>query len=129
MQQALEAHLSERDLRPATEHNYRYDVEKYLRGLRRRAVADISRAEVRELFEDLQRRHGRTAAGGALRTLRLLVNTARRIDETIGANPVDAVRIPTPGRREVDKLDVADWWARTGALAVRCGATSTGPSC
>ncbi len=116
LKEALEAHLSERELRPATEHNYRYDVDYYLKGLRRRAIADITRTEVRDLFEDLQRRHSRIAAGGALRTLRLLINTARRIDETIGANPVDAVRIPTPGRREVGRLDVADWWLKTEQL-------------
>ncbi|WP_375208294.1 tyrosine-type recombinase/integrase [Hyphococcus sp.] len=115
--EALEAHLSERELRPSTERSYRDHLERYLVRLRGRAVADVSRQDVRELLDDLTRKHGRTSAAGALRTLRAVINTARRMDETIGANPVDAVRVPVPPRREVDALDVAAFWKETEELS------------
>ena len=95
LEEALEAHLAERELRPATVEGYRYHLESYLGRLRRRAVADITRQDCRELLDSLTRRYGRTTAACVLRTLRLAVNTAMRIDETIGRNPVDAVRIRT----------------------------------
>ena len=114
--QALEAHIGERDLRPRTEESYRYNVDHYMASLRGRAVCDITRQEARELMERLTRRHGRTTAAGAMRVLRTLINTARRMDETIGPNPVDAVRIPVPGRRHVDELDVAEFWTATEGL-------------
>lgn len=117
LEQALEAHLAERDLRPATVTSYREDVDRYLTRFKKRAVADITRQDCRDLLENLTRRKGRTAASSALRTLRLLVNTAMRIDETIASNPTSAVRIPTPGRREVGPLDVADFWATTETLS------------
>ena len=96
LERALDAHLAERELRPRTERDYRYHLDKHLKHLRRRAVADISRQDCRELLDTLTTRHGRTTASGALRTLRALINTAMRIDETIAANPVDAVRVPVP---------------------------------
>ena len=112
----LEAHLGERELRPSTVRSYREHVDKYLRRFRSRAVADITRKDVRELLDTLTARHGRTTAAGVLRTLRALINTAMRIDETITRNPVDAVRVPVPPRRQVAELDVADFWQRTGDL-------------
>lgn len=113
---ALEAHLAERDLRPTTVESYRDHLDRYLKRFRGRAVADISRADVRELLDDLMKRHGRNAASGALRTLRAVINTARRIDESLGANPVDAVRVPTPRRRQIEELEVAAFWTNTETL-------------
>jgi integrase len=52
-----------------------------------------------------------------MRTLRAVINTARRIDETIGQNPVEAIRIPVPRRREVAPIDMPEWWAATSLLA------------
>jgi len=115
--EALDLHLAERNLRPRTEESYRDHLDRYLSRFRRRAVADISRQDVRELFETISRRHGLTSAAGALRTLRAVINTARRIDETIGENPVDAVRLPAPPRREVDELDLGAFWLATKELS------------
>ena len=117
LEQALEAHLKERDLAARTTSEYRYHIEKYLGRFRRRAVADISRQDCRELLDDLTRKSGRTTAGSVLRTVRALVNTAMRIDETIQGNPVDAVRVPVPARRRVDALDMEQFWAETGDLS------------
>lgn len=117
LEQALEAHLGERDLSASTVEGYRYHVDKYLRRLRKRAVADISRQDCRELLDELTRRSGRTTAASVLRTLRALVNTAMRLDETITSNPVDAVRVPVPPRRRVEPLDLKDWWTKTAALS------------
>jgi integrase len=117
LEAALEAHIAERELRPKTLESYRSHLDGYLGRLRRRAVADITRQDCRELHDTLTTRHGRTLAACVLRTVRLAVNTAMRIDETIGRNPMDAVRIPVPPRREVGALDLADWWERTGALS------------
>lgn len=117
LEQALEAHLSERDLRERTASDYRYHVDKYLRRLRKRAVADISRQDVRDLYEHIRTRNGPTVAGGVMRTFRVLVNTAMRLDDTIERNPGDAVRVPLPKRRRVGELDVADFWCRTGELS------------
>lgn len=114
---ALEAHVRERQLRPATEASYRDHLDRYLARLRKRAVADITRQDVRELLDSITSKHGRTSASGALRTLRAVINTARRIDETIGENPVDAVRVPTPPRREVDELDLPGFWRTTARLS------------
>src|SRR3546814_5985727 len=45
-----------------------------------------------------------------MRTLRASINTAMRIDETIGGNPVAALRVPSTKRREVAALDLEAWW-------------------
>ncbi|MEM7120564.1 MAG: tyrosine-type recombinase/integrase [Pseudomonadota bacterium] len=114
--EAYDAHLAERELRPVTVRDYRYHIEKYLRTLRRRAVADISRADVREVYERIRTNSGQTTASGVMRSLRAVINTARRIDETIGPNPVEAVRFPAPKPRTVAPLDLERWWDRTGRL-------------
>jgi hypothetical protein len=51
--QTLEAHLGEKPYREATSTSYRYHVDHYLKRLRNRAVADISRADVRDMYEQL----------------------------------------------------------------------------
>ncbi|MDT3684750.1 MAG: integrase [Pseudorhodoplanes sp.] len=114
--QALEAHLSEKPYREATSTSYRYHVDYYMKRLRNRAVADISRADVRTMYEDLRSQRGQTTATGCMRTLRALINTAMRMDETLTANPVRALRIPMPKRREVEPIDLAAWWTETEKL-------------
>ncbi|MCL4709620.1 MAG: integrase [Pseudorhodoplanes sp.] len=114
--QALEAHLSEKPYREATSTSYRYHVDYYMKRLRNRAVADISRADVRAMYEDLRSQRGQTTATGCMRTLRALINTAMRMDETLTANPVRALRIPMPKRREVEPVDLTAWWAETEKL-------------
>ena len=113
LEQALATHLSERDLSPASVKNYQYHMDQYLGRLRRRAVADISRQDCRELLDTLTKRHGRTTGGSVMRTVRAIINTARRHDETIEGNPVDAIRVPATARRQVDELDVAAFWGQT----------------
>jgi integrase len=117
LKQVLEEHLSERPLRPSTEVNYRYALDHYLVRFRGRAVADITRTDVRELYAELKEKRGRTTAGGALRVLRALINTAMRIDETIKANPCEALRIPANPKRHVPMLDIAAWWLETEKLS------------
>jgi len=114
---AFDAHVSERELRPSTSASYRGHIDKYLRTVRGRAVADLSRQDVRDLFEQLRSRHGQTTAAGAMRTLRAIINTAMRIDETITSNPMVAVRIPVPKARQVAEIDYALWWKRCEALS------------
>ena len=83
LEQALEAHLSERNLRERTARDYTYHAEKYLRRFQKRAIADISRLDVRNLYELMRTRNRPTVAAGVRRTFRVLVNTAMRLDETI----------------------------------------------
>jgi hypothetical protein len=116
LKQALEIHLSERAFRPSTEGSYRYNVDHQLVRFRGRAVADLTRADVRELFEEMKTKRGTTTAGGAMRVLRALINTARRVDETIGSNPCSSLRIPAPPKRRVEMLDIARWWIETDKL-------------
>lgn len=116
LKQVLEEHLSEREFSPATVENYRYAVDRYLVRFRGRAVSDITRAEVRKLFNELKAKHGKTSSSGAMRVLRALINTAMRIDETIKANPCNALRIPTSPPRQVEMLDLTAWWAETEKL-------------
>jgi len=116
LERALDEHLKERSLSASTEGSYRYHIDHYLSRLRKRAVADITRQDCRDLLDDLTRRSGRTTAAAVLRTVRALINTAMRHDETITRNPVDAVRVPVPPTRQVDQLDVAGFWAATGAM-------------
>ena len=44
----------------------------------------------------MRTRNGPTVAAGVMRSLRALVNTAMRLDETIERNPVEAVRVGVP---------------------------------
>lgn len=118
LKEALEHHLSEKKFSPATAESYRYHVDKYLVRLRGRAVTDISRNEVRDLYEDMKKKRGQTTAACAMRTLRAVVNTAMRLDETIEKNPVAVLRLPTSNRRQVDLLDLPSWWLETE----KCGA-------
>jgi integrase len=117
LEQALKEHLKERELSDATVRNYQYHMDNYLGRFRRRAVADITRQDCRELMGQLTKRHGKTTGGSVMRTVRALVNTARRHDETIGANPVDALRVPATPKREVGELDMADFWSTTEAMS------------
>ena len=117
LEQALKEHLGERNLSAATVRNYQYHMDNYLGRLRRRAVADITRQDCRELMEQLTRRHGKTTGASVMRTVRALVNTARRHDETIGTNPVDAIRVPATPKREVGELDVTGFWSTTEAMS------------
>ena len=68
LEQALAEHLKERDLSDATVRNYQYHMDNYLGRLRKRAVADITRQDCRDLLEVLTRRHGRTTGGSVMRT-------------------------------------------------------------
>lgn len=115
--EAYETHLAERDLRPRTAGDYRYHIDKYLRSLRRRAVADISRGDVRDVYERIRTNSGQTTASGVMRSMRAVINTARRIDETLGSNPVEAVRFPAPRPRKVAPLNLAEWWEKTERLS------------
>lgn len=115
--QALDAHLGEKPFREATVESYRYNVDHYLARYRNRAVADLSRSEVRDIYERIRTSKGQTAAIGVMRTLRAVINTAMRLDETITANPVAAIRLPTPKRRQVDAIDLAAWWEVTEMLS------------
>jgi len=114
---ALDVHLGEKPFREATTESYRYHVDHYLARYRNRAVADLSRSEVRDIYEYLRTAKGQTTATGVMRTLRAVINTAMRLDETITANPVSAIRIPMPKRREVDAIDLAAWWTQTETLS------------
>lgn len=115
--QALDAHLGEKPFRPATEESYRYNVDHYLARYRNRAVTDLGRTEVRDIYDRLRDKCGQTTATCVMRTLRAVINTAMRMDETITANPVSALRIPNPKRREVDGLDLAAWWQASENLS------------
>ncbi len=117
LERALEAHLDEKPHRPRTVEGYRYQLDHYLKPWRKKAVADISRQMVRDLYADLKRKHGETTAASSMRTLRAVVNTAMRIDETLGSNPVAALHVPSPKRRKVAPLDLADWWVRVERLS------------
>jgi integrase len=116
LERALNAHLEEKPHRPRTEEGYRYHLDHYLKHWRKRAVADISRQMVRDLYADLKRKHGETTAASVMRTLRAVVNTAMRIDETLGSNPVAALHVPSTKRRKVAALDLGAWWDSVQAL-------------
>jgi hypothetical protein len=51
LKQALDAHLAEKTFRETTEESYRYTIDHHLVKFRGRAVTDITRSEVRDLFE------------------------------------------------------------------------------
>lgn len=114
---ALEIHLGEKPFREATEESYRYHVDHYLARYRNRAVADLGRSEVRDIYDRLRVKSGQTTASGVMRTLRAVINTAMRMDESITSNPVSAIRIPMPKRREVDGLDLMAWWQASDSLS------------
>lgn len=114
---ALDAHLDEKQHRPRTEEDYRYHLDHYLKNWRNKAVADISRQMVRDLFADLKRKNGEPTAASVMRTLRAVINTAMRIDESLDGNPVAALRVPTTRRRKVAPLDLKEWWSKVMRLS------------
>lgn len=114
---AMDAHLKEKPLRSRTREGYEYHLEKYLKRFKNRAVADIGRQEIRDLYERLQSKSGQTTAGSVMRTVRAVINTAMRMDETIEANPVAAIRIPTNNRRKVGELDIPTFFSEAELLA------------
>lgn len=113
---ALDAHLEEKQRRPRTVEGYRYHLDHYLKNWRNKAVADISRQMVRDMFADLKRKHGEPTAASVMRTLRAVINTAMRIDESLEGNPVAALRVPTTRRRKVAPLDLREWWGKVMEL-------------
>jgi hypothetical protein len=66
LKEVLEKHLAEKAFRESTAESYHYTVNHHLVKFRGRAVADITRAEVRDLFEDMkcQRRRQIVPNGG-----------------------------------------------------------------
>lgn len=114
---ALDTHLEEKNPRPATVKGYRYHLDYYLKNWKNKAVADISRQMVRDLFADLKRKHGEPTAAAVMRTLRAIINTAMRVDETLIANPVAALHVPQTKRRKVAPLDLSEWWPKVMALS------------
>lgn len=63
LERAMDAHIEEKPLRPRTEEGYRYHLDHYLKHWKKKAVADISRQMVRDLYAELKRKHGNTTAG------------------------------------------------------------------
>jgi integrase len=116
LERALDAHLSEKPHRARTVEGYKYHLDTYLRHWKKRAIADISRQMVRNLYADLKRKHGDTTAASAMRTLRAVINTAMRIDETLAGNPVAALHVPSTKRRKVLPLDLGEWWEQVEGL-------------
>lgn len=112
LERAMDAHIDEKPLRARTEEGYRYHLDHYLKHWKKKAVADISRQMVRDLYAELKRKHGNTTAASVMRTLRAVVNTAMRIDETLTGNPVAALYVPSNKRRKVAPLDIPNWWER-----------------
>src|SRR3546814_20654735 len=94
LKQALDAHLSEKAYSPRTVDGYRYHFDHYLMKFRNRAVTDISRQEVRDLFGSLKRQQGETTAASVMRTLLASIYTAIFCDATIGGNPVESSHVP-----------------------------------
>jgi hypothetical protein len=56
--QALEAHLDEKAFREATIESYRYNIEHYPARYKNRAITDLGRAEVRDIYERLRETKG-----------------------------------------------------------------------
>ncbi len=117
LSQALEKHLGEKPFREATEISYRYNVDHYLVRWKNKAIADLTRTDVRDFYDTLRSKSGQTTATCVLRTLRAVINTAMRLDETLVSNPVTAIRIPNPPNRQVGAIDLAAWWAETETLS------------
>jgi integrase len=117
LSQALEKHLGEKPFRPATETSYRYNVDHYLARFKNKAIADLSRTEVRDFYDGLRKKSGQTTATCVMRTMRAVINTAMRLDETLTANPVTSIRIPNPPNRQVGALDLAAWWTESETLS------------
>lgn len=115
--EALEKHLGEKPLREATVTSYRYNVDHYMARFKNKAVADLTRPVVRDFYDGLRTKAGQTTATCVMRTLRAVINTAMRIDETLTSNPVASIRIPNPPSRQVDPIDLATWWAETETLS------------
>ncbi|HMT14005.1 MAG TPA: integrase arm-type DNA-binding domain-containing protein, partial [Aestuariivirga sp.] len=86
LSQALEKHLGEKPFREATEISYRYNVDHYLVRWKNKAIADLTRTDVRDFYDTLRSKSGQTTATCVLRTLRAVINTAMRLDETLVSN-------------------------------------------
>lgn len=111
IEKILELYQEARQLAPSTAKSYTTHVNYYLKKWKNRAIADITRTDVRELYEELKAKRGQTTAAHVMRTLRALINEACRIDETMTSNPVSAaLRIPMNKSRQVPPLDMAAWW-------------------
>ena len=98
LQQALEAHLSERTYSPRTVDGYNYHLDNYLTKFRKRAVTDITRQEVRELFDALKRKNGETTAGSVMRNTAIRCQSARKRDPLSGSRTVDVTGVPCAAR-------------------------------
>ena len=105
----IEDHIKERDLAERTEWDYRrhWTNKKMntLYPLRNMHPGDINRADCRAIKARLVKR-GTTLASGALRVLRLTLNHARRLDETIKENPAEFLIIPPTPRRDAEPVDL-----------------------
>jgi len=117
LEQVLERYLEVRQLSPFTVEDYRYHVDFYLEKWKNRAVADITRADVRTRLQEMKEKHGATTANSVMRTLRAFINEARRLDDSITANPVEVLRIPQNNRRQVDNIDLEAWWQSAQAMS------------
>lgn len=113
---ALEAHFAEKPHRPRTIEGYRYHLANYMSDMRTLPVSQITRQMLRERYAYLKINHGETTAASTMRTVKAIINTALRVDETLTANPAAALYIPSPKRRKVAPLDLGLWWKRVHEL-------------
>ncbi|WEK45864.1 MAG: phage integrase SAM-like domain-containing protein [Candidatus Andeanibacterium colombiense] len=116
LEEALEAHLSEKPHRQRTVEGYRYHLSRYLGHFREFPISDISRQMVRDHYIFLKQNHGETTAASTMRTLKAVINTAMRLDETLNSNPVGALYIPGPKRRKVPPIDLQQWWTNVSGI-------------
>jgi len=119
LSEALEKHLGEKPFRPATETSYRYNVEHYLARWKNKAIADLTRTEVRNFYDGLRKKSGQTTATCVMRTMRAVINTAMRLDETLNANPVTSIRLQNAPNRQVGAIDLGAWWTETETPGVQ----------
>lgn len=116
VQQACDRYLKSRgdELRPRTQEWYTEKVRGPLNSLQKTPIDKIDRETVRALHEKLTRNNGPSAANGAMRILKALINDVARTHD-IGANPVSqAVRMHREVPRDwaVPPSEMPELWRR-----------------
>ncbi|KAF1685882.1 hypothetical protein B1992_10435 [Pseudoxanthomonas broegbernensis] len=110
---ALETHLtSNRGLAPRTASDYRYLSEQYLSDWLKRPLSEITRADCRDRHKKIGTENGPYVANHTFRVFSAVYNTALKVHEDLGVNPVIAVDRYKEKRRKaaIPSAQLSTWY-------------------
>lgn len=134
LESAIESYLEEKKLAPTTVHNYRYNLEHYLKDWKERGLHDVGndRAGFRYLQRQIRKNHGPATSNQVVRLVSAVYRWQRKIDASLPESPTTAVEVEAIPARDwaYSPEELRTWWySRTekDGIALEAGVKTLGP--